>query len=138
MQDPQINLLMVLIAALLNNIIGALWYSPLLFGEAWRRALGKTKEDFQVMQKDSMRAMGLNAIAILFLTYVFAHFILAVNAETALGGATAGFWVWIGFVATTGFANVVFENRSKKVYLIYQAYQCVALVVTGALLAVWQ
>jgi hypothetical protein len=137
MQGIPINLWAVLIAAAINNAIGGLWYSSLLFGEAWRKALGKTKEELREMQQTGGRAIGLNGLAILLLTYILAHFIYFVEATTAIEGMTAAFWVWLGFIATTDFAGVVFEKRPLKLYIIYNAYQLVALLATGALLASW-
>ncbi len=35
MPEVSVNLLAVLIAAVINMAIGALWYSPALFAKAW-------------------------------------------------------------------------------------------------------
>jgi hypothetical protein len=40
-----INYLAVLVAALAAYFFGALWYSSVLFGNTWLRALGKSKEE---------------------------------------------------------------------------------------------
>ncbi len=38
------QLVEILPAAVVGMLLGALWYSPLLFGPAWMRCLGKTSE----------------------------------------------------------------------------------------------
>jgi len=40
----EINWLGVLIATVAGMVLGALWYSPLLFGNLWMKCLGKTPE----------------------------------------------------------------------------------------------
>ena len=40
----ELNLPGILAATLSGMILGALWYSPLLFGKAWMQAIGKTPE----------------------------------------------------------------------------------------------
>ena len=44
MESMAINYWAVLVAAVAYMILGAIWYSPILFGSAWMRLIGKTKE----------------------------------------------------------------------------------------------
>lgn len=44
MDFSNINFLAVLVSALASFAIGSLWYSPLLFGKAWQKAVGLTDE----------------------------------------------------------------------------------------------
>ena len=48
-----------------------------------------------------------------------------------------GFWLWLGFVATTQLSTVIFEERNFGLYLLNVGYQLVACLVCGAVLAVW-
>jgi len=43
LQGSLINFLSILIAAVAYMVLGALWYSPILFGDAWTKGIGKTK-----------------------------------------------------------------------------------------------
>ena len=40
----QMNIFAVLVGAVASMALGALWYSPLLFGNAWMAAIGKTHD----------------------------------------------------------------------------------------------
>ena len=51
MEFPEINYYVVLVSALAFFVIGAIWYSPVLFANSWLKELGITKED---MAKGSM------------------------------------------------------------------------------------
>jgi hypothetical protein len=46
----------ILVAALAAFLIGALWYSPVLFAKAWVRANGYTPEKLAAMQANAGRA----------------------------------------------------------------------------------
>jgi hypothetical protein len=55
-----------------------------------------------------------------------------------LKGALAGFWVWLGFMATLLVSLWGYENRSLKLIAINLGNNLIALVLMGALLAVWR
>ena len=40
-----LNWVAIFAAAIAGMLIGVAWYSPLLFGKAWLKALGKTSEE---------------------------------------------------------------------------------------------
>ena len=77
-------------------------------------------------------------ISSLLLVYVLAHFVQYTKASNLVGGLQTAFWLWIGFVATTQFASVIFEGRKPGLYLLNIGYQLVACLVAGALLAIWK
>jgi len=44
MEMGSVNFVSIIVAALAYMLLGALWYSPVLFGNAWMKGIGKTKE----------------------------------------------------------------------------------------------
>lgn len=130
---PVINLLPVLGVTALTFVIGMLWYSPLLFGPMWMKALGKTKKQL----RKPGPVMIINIAATFILSYILANAVILTQSRTALEGAAMGFFMWLGFVVTTNLAAYLFENRDMKLYYIYVAYQLIALSLSGAVLAVW-
>ncbi len=46
-----VNLLAVLGAAVLNMVLGALWYSPMLFGSSWMKEMKTNKKEMEEMKK---------------------------------------------------------------------------------------
>ena len=44
-EDINLSLIAIVVAAVAGMVIGALWYSPLLFGNAWLKAIGKTEDE---------------------------------------------------------------------------------------------
>ena len=48
-----------------------------------------------------------------------------------------GFFNWLGFVAVATLGSVTFEKRPLKLYLINNGYLFLALLLMGAVLAIW-
>ena len=135
MPEFQINYLAVGVAALATIFIGALWYSPLLFGKLWMKAHGYTDE--------KVRQMARRGIIVSLFCYVVMAFVLAVlvsyaDVSTALQGAFLGFIVWIGFLATLGLTAHMYSERPLSIYLIDAGYQLVYAVAMGIILAAWR
>lgn len=134
--DVSVNYIAVLVAAFVAMGSGALWYSPVLFGKPWMALLNKTPESMDKSQAN--RAYAVTFVMAVLTSYVLARFIQYTGANTIILGLQTGFWVWLGFVATTIATNMLFEGKSIKLYLINVGYHLVNLLAMGALLATWR
>jgi hypothetical protein len=74
----------------------------------------------------------------LVLVYILAHFVQYTKAKGVADGMQTAFWLWLGFVATTQLATVIFEQRKLGLYLLNVGYQLVAGLICGAILAAWK
>ena len=128
-----INWLAVLVAIIIRMVIGALWYGP-LFGKPWIALVGLTEETLEGQGK----AMSLAAVVAVVMSIIMATLVDYVNATNVLGGLFTGFFVWLGFVATTQYQLVLFEYRKPSLFLINTGYELSTLLAIGVLLAVWQ
>ena len=66
----EINWLGVLVATIVGMVLGAVWYSPLLFGNRWMKCLGKTPETLgsaTLPMIGSVLACSLSAIGVAIL-----------------------------------------------------------------------
>ncbi len=129
-----INYLAVLVAAVASMVVGFIWYGP-LFGKVWMGLTGKRPEDAK--GPDAMRGYAVSFIAALITAYILSHLVDYAGAKTYQEGAVAGFWVWLGFVATTMGVNYVFSGKPLKLYLIDAGNQLVSIAVMGAIVAAW-
>lgn len=59
------------------------------------------------------------------------------GATTAMQGASLGFLLWIGFLATLGLTAHMFSEKKISVYLLDAGYQLVYSVTMGIIIAVW-
>ncbi|MBI4127451.1 MAG: DUF1761 domain-containing protein [Parcubacteria group bacterium] len=136
MLEVAINYLAVVVAAIVNMVLGAIWYSPAVAGKAWMAATGKSSMD--VKKGSDGVAYFVSFIAALVLGYFLALLIGAMNAATLGSGAWTGFLAWLGFSVTTTVSDYLFTDRGLRLFAINNGYQLVAFVVMGAILAVWR
>lgn len=133
-----VNLWAVLLAGIMNMVLGALWYSPLLFGKKWMRIIGWTEKDMEGKKEGMEKAYALSFLGGLLMAFVMAHFVKYTGAKNVLEGAQTGLWIWVGFVITTSLGGILFEGRKKGLYYINNAYHLVSLTLMGIIFAVWQ
>ena len=137
-----INLVTVLCAAIANFVLGFLWYGP-LFGKQWMKLMGITKQQVEKAKKKGMaKEMILQFLASLVMAFVLAHALTFASAYLDVTGASAGlqagFWNWLGFIATVSLGCVLWEGKSWKLWFLNNAYSLVGLCMMGVILAVWQ
>lgn len=134
MPSVDVDLVAVVVAALVNMVVGAVWYSPAMFAKQWSKLAGVKAAD---MGKDASSAYAITTAGALVQAWILTHFVQWAGATTVSEGAIVGFMLWLGFVAITQGVNTVFAGTRKKLWAINTGYFLVVLVVTGALLAVW-
>ena len=140
----------ILISVLVSTVIGAIWYSPLLFGELWRTAMQLPKPVTREQKIKGLRAMLGNFLAT-FLTMIgmvgliqFAKsdavcpLMLGINCTPPPLGALSGAWIgvglWFFFIVPTVLQGVFFEQKSWRVTCINLGYRLVELVAAGAVI----
>lgn len=134
MPEIQINYLAVLVAAIVGMVIGFIWYGP-LFGRQWMTYLGI--DPASLPRGGMTRIYVWQLILALVTAYVLARLVDVMGASTIGGGIVAGFWIWLGFVATQTATGVLYERRPLGLWVLNNAYHLINLAVMGALLAVW-
>lgn len=128
----------VLAAAVLGFLVGWLWYSPVLFGTVWMKAMGVKKGTASKSQKKGMmKSMFWAFIAQIIVASVLGMVISAMGGLGALDGMAIAFWMWLGFVAPIMIGGVLWEGKSFTVYLISALHWLVVLVVQAAVLGTW-
>lgn len=128
-----INLLAALAAAVLGFVIGALWYSPVLFAKVWAREAGV--DDEKMRQGNMALIFGLAFAATLVAALNLSAFI---GPKASLGfGTFAGFATGLGWVAMSLGILYLFERRSLKLWLVNSGYLVVMFTAMGALIGAW-
>jgi len=134
---PEINLIAVVAAAVVSMVIGMFWYSPLAFGKMWMRLMGFEEKDKEKMKQDAKKAYPFAVLSSLVMAFVLAMFVDYAGAITVLQGVITGALIWLGFIATVTLQPVLWAGRSVKLYALDNGHNLIALVVMGAILAVW-
>jgi hypothetical protein len=135
--DIVINYWAVLAAAAASMVIGAVWYSPGVFGTAWMR-LAKVKPDSKVSNTQMTVMYGGTFVASLITAYVLAHvaflshdFFKNSFLQDALSTA---FWLWLGLTAARLFVHDTFEGRRKKLTLLTVGHEFVTIMVMALII----
>jgi hypothetical protein len=141
MTGVSVNYLAILVAAIVNMVLGALWYGP-LFGKTWTQLCGFTSEKMDEMKKKGMtKSYVLMFAGSLIMAYVLNYFVVYASSYTNASGAYAGLmvgvWAWLGFVAPTTVGMVLWEGKPWKYWYIVSGYYLVALAIMGKILAIW-
>ena len=133
MPEVDINFWAVLVAGVASMVVGSLVYGPLL-GKKWQSLVGKTDEE---LQAGAPKAMGLAFLTAVFGSFVLAHFVDYLGAETWWDGVVAAAWLWLGFVFVSHVTNNLFEGRKWGLIWIFLLNALLTMAAQGAILAVW-
>ena len=133
-----INYLAVLVAAVLNMIIGSLWYSPFLFGKAWMAEMGFTKESIEKAKQEGGMGIkyGMMFVVTLILAFYLAHF--AMHGMDLMEVIKWGLFAWVGLVLTTNIGDVIWANKSMKLFWINMFQYAVIIVADSILFSLWK
>jgi hypothetical protein len=123
---PDVNLWAVLACGVASLVLGALWYSPVLFGNRWQRLAGVSDDQ---LARGLAKIFGLDFVLSLIAAFVFAIFI---GPDMGLGpsigaGASAGL-CWV--TAALGI-NYLFERKSLGLWLINGGYHTLQFTMFG-------
>ncbi len=134
MPGVDIHWLAVIVAAVINMVVGMVWYSKMVFGKEWMKLTGRKMEEMS----GGGIGYGVAAVGALVQSWILVHFITYAGDMTFWKGLVTGFWLWLGFVAITMAVNIVFEGRSWMLWKINAGYFLVVLLINGGLLAAWR
>lgn len=144
MDMSSINWLAVLVAGISAFVLGGVWYSPMLFGNAWMKENKFTEEQLKTSNKTKI--FGWAFILSLIMAANLAMFLADTPAECtgncaqktdvtwgSIAGFLAGIW---GFAAIA--IAALFEQKTARYIFINGGYALIALTLMGAIIGVWR
>lgn len=136
MENIYINHIAVVVCAVLNLVIGAIWYSPALFYRGWLDSnRGLTEDDLKKANPAKMYT--ISTILSVVICYNMAFFLGDANTDMTWG-ATAGFLAGFGWAAMIFAIVAIFEQKSLKYILINGGYITVYFTLVGLILGAWR
>jgi hypothetical protein len=134
------NIWAILVAAAAAQVIGGLWYSPMLFAKVWLREAGLTEA--QIKARPSLMPFIVAVGAGLVLAAALALLHLALKEESFGGALWAGLWVGVvagvGISAASSAPHYAFTGKSRLLFLIDQAQTLANCVVMSLIIALWR
>lgn len=140
--DLHVNMIAILVAVVVNFVIGFIWYTP-LFGKAWGKEMGY---DPNVPADKSllMKGMAFMVIGNLLFAYVLAYNIAAwqyapgvKEMGTMSNTFSTAIFTWLGFYVPGELGAIAWEKHSWKLFAINTGYQLVSLFVVALILISW-
>ena len=104
----------VVVASVLQFIVGAIWYMP-LFGKLWGKIHGfdtQTPETKEKMKKGMMPLLAVQFVVTVVTTFVFALLLGGFPADWNIYGLA--FFFWLGFVVPTQVSAVIFGGIQSQ------------------------
>lgn len=129
------NYMLIVVASLAQFILGALWYSPIIFGKWWMEIMevnNISKEKLQEMQKKMGPFYALQFLLTLFSTFALVN----LTVFTPFSLYHLAFWIWIGFIVPTQIAGVIWGNTKKR-FWAKQIFVMTSYQIVGLMLAAW-
>jgi len=118
-------------------VLGSIWYSPMTpIGRAWIKESGHTKESMEKAMKQGMAWRYVLAfVGSLVTAYVISHFADYLVVKNLNDGMTMVFWLWLGIAVPILLGDVLWDNKTWKLFAINAGYQLVLLLVMGSIIA---
>ena len=159
----EINFLALLAAACSTLVVGFVWYHPKVFGNAWMRETGLTKDK---MEGSNMAVtFGVSVLYAFFIAFILQ--MLTIHQFGALGmiggdpavakpsyaefmadygsayrtfkhGALHGFMTGLFLALPVIGVNALYERRSFKYTLISGGYWVISFMIMGGIICAWQ
>jgi hypothetical protein len=131
MQNVQVDLLTVLIAALLSMVIGFFWYSKWLFGPTWMKE-NRIREDEE--HHRSRMSIVYAFLVALVTAYFLAMLEGCMGVTTVTDGMFIGFITWLGFVVTTQLSTVIWGKTTFRGFVVDTCYKLLSFLVMSGVI----
>ena len=127
------NYLAIVVAAIAAFFFGAAWYGGL--SKPWVKAV---RVDPTTLKMTPMH-FATSIVAELVMAWVLAGVIghLGPGQATLWNGVVSGFFIWLGFVATTTAVNQRYEGYGWDLTLIDWGHWLGVLLIMGAIIGWW-
>ncbi len=123
----ELNFVAVVVAAVVNYLVGLVWYHPHVFGGMWGR---------EVEQKKACESTPTHYFWGVVLSLLFAagigHFILHTGATNYHEGFLVAIYAWLGFVIPLVFNGCVWCNKPANVGFVKAGRYLVGLLAMSA------
>lgn len=130
---PAVNWLAVIAAAVSMFVVGAIWYSPLLFLKQWAKAAG-LEVDYDKRGNFAL-IFGTSFVLTLIMAANLAFFTAPLDFGGTLAAAVAA---GLGWAALSLWVISLFERRPFAYVLINGGYLTVGFALMGLILGLWK
>lgn len=124
----------VIVSAIAFHIVGALWYSPVVFGPVWMSSVGTTPE--QVLAMGAFPHLFALAGAFIFVLIVD-RIIQKLKPESFKSISVWVVLLWAGFFLSTSVSHYMFLKLPTLVLVLDILHTFLAMILATAVLYFW-
>ena len=129
----ELNWLAIVVAAVAGYALGAIWFMPRVFGNAWMKEMGKTPSELG----SPARAMAVAAVTTFISTIVLATILAAMSAQSLYDHIAVSTLLALGIYGLTMFSDSFFCGWSLKFVGLQAGYRVVMFILIGGVLSLF-
>ncbi len=129
----------ILVASVAAFAIGALWYSPLIFGKQWMALVKMSDADMAAARENGVAMFYVIQFVITVVTFIVIAFLIELTGANTPGhGVFIAVLAWIGFPLTSAIGEVMWQKKPVKLAVISLLGTLVSWVIGGAIIGAWR
>lgn len=132
-----VNWLAVLVAAIAIFILGAIWYSKVLFANKWIQSHGINVTDPD-MRKGLGQMMVTSFILMLITTIGLALLIVRLDLRETISGVKIGLATGVCFAFTSVSIAYLYQKKPFAAHIIDGGYHIVGYIIAAVILCMWR
>ncbi len=125
----------VVLSVIASIVVGGFWYSPLLFGPLWMREVGLTEEKMNNMSTTPMQAITIAIVLGAVFAVLINVFFTWIGVRTIAQGTLLAVLCCMTFFVVPYLIHSVFEDTSKKAWVIYASHELLLSAAIGAIVS---
>ena len=124
MGSYDLNMIGIIASTFIGMILGALWYSPLLFGSQWMLAIGKTPQTIGSTTGPIIGSIFANLLTAIGVSIIFA----LVGVDTLSTGVGVGLILGFLVVFPAMLSDNLFCGWGSRLLLIQSGYRLLSIL----------
>jgi len=133
----QVNWLAVLVAAIAIFILGALWYSKVLFANKWIKSHGINVTDPN-MRQGLAQMMLVSFILMVITTTGLALLVVRLDLRETMSGVKIGLATGVCFAFTSVSIAYLYQKKPFAAHIIDGGYHIVGYILAAIILCMWR
>jgi len=134
----ELNWLAVLVGAVIYFVLGALWYSPMLFARPWQRSIGWDPERTPPQMSPATYVAPL--LAYIVMAIAVGMLAKATGSDDVTDGLILGLVVGVGLSLAHTLVDATFDPNKPEPWVwfaINGSYHTIGLVIVAVIVSVW-
>ncbi|MDG2090191.1 MAG: DUF1761 domain-containing protein [Gammaproteobacteria bacterium] len=119
-----LNILGVIVATFIGMILGALWYSPVLFGKQWMNCIGKTPESLGSATGPMIGSIIASLMTAIGISLIFS----LIAVESLSQGITVGLTLGVLIIFPAMLSDSLFCGWGNRLLIIQSGYRVISVL----------